>query len=155
MRLYESVFIARQDVSTTQVENLTKEFSAVIESGGGKIHKHEYWGLRTLAYRVKKNRKGHYVMLNLETTPETLAEYERIMGLNDDVLRFMNITIDEVIEDPSIMMQAAKSERGAGVDRSDRSARSSSGRNVEDHDEPANNTKDAAEGSTSADDTEE
>ena len=152
MRLYESVFIARQDVSTTQVENLTKEFSAIIESGGGKIHKHEYWGLRTLAYRVKKNRKGHYVMLNLETTPETLAEYERIMGLNEDVLRFMNITIDEVLEDPSIMMQAAKPERGGRGDRSDRS---SSGRNVEDHDETADSASDAAEEPTSANDTEE
>ena len=155
MRLYESVFITRQDVSTTQVENLTKEFSAIIENGGGKIHKHEYWGLRTLAYRVKKNRKGHYVMLNLETNPETLAEYERIMGLNEDVLRFMNISIDEVLEDPSIMMQAAKSERGGRGDRSDRSDRSSSGRNVEDHDGSADNTSDAAEEPISADETEE
>ena len=155
MRLYESVFIARQDVSTTQVENLTREFSAVIENGGGKIHKHEYWGLRTLAYRVKKNRKGHYVMLNLETDPETLAEYERIMGLNEDVLRFMNITIDEVSEDPSIMMQAAKPERGGRGDRSDRSDRSSSGRNVEDHDETADSASDAAEEPASADETEE
>ena len=155
MRLYESVFIARQDVSTTQVENLTKEFSAIIESGGGKIHKHEYWGLRTLAYRVKKNRKGHYVMLNLETNPETLAEYERIMGLNEDILRFMNIAIDEVLEDPSIMMQAAKSERGGRSERSDRSDRSSSGRNVEDQDETADNASDAAEEPTSADDTQE
>ena len=149
MRLYESVFIARQDVSTTQVESLTKEFSAIIENGGGKIHKHEYWGLRTLAYRVKKNRKGHYVMLNLETDPETLAEYERIMGLNEDVLRFMNITIDQVLEDPSIMMQAAKSERGGRGDRS------SSGRNVEDNDKTAENSSDAAEAQTTADDTEE
>ena len=149
MRLYESVFIARQDVSTTQVENLTKEFSAIIENGGGKIHKHEYWGLRTLAYRVKKNRKGHYVMLNLETDPETLAEYERIMGLNDDVLRFLNITIDEVQEDPSIMMQTGKSERGGRGDRS------SSGRNVEDHDKTADNASDAVKEPTSADDAEE
>ena len=117
MRLYESVFIARQDVSTTQVENLTKDFSAIIENGGGKIVKHEYWGLRTLAYRVKKNRKGHYVMLNLETDPETLAEYERIMGLNEDILRFMNIAIEEVEDGPSIMMQAAKPERGGRGDR--------------------------------------
>ena len=149
MRLYESVFIARQDVSTTQVENLTREFSAVIENGGGKIHKHEYWGLRTLAYRVKKNRKGHYVMLNLETAPETLVEYERILGLNEDVLRFMNITIDEALEDPSIMMQAVKSERGGRGDRS------SSGRNVEDQNETADNTSDAAEEPASANDTEE
>ena len=142
MRLYESVFIARQDISTTQVENLTKEFSDIIENGGGKIHKHEYWGLRTLAYRVKKNRKGHYVMLNLETDPETLAEYERIMGLNEDVLRFMNITVEEVIEGPSIMMQAAKPERGGRGDRGDRSP---SGRNVGAHDDTADHTSDTAE----------
>ena len=123
-------------------ENLTKEFSAIIENGGGKIHKHEYWGLRTLAYRVKKP-KGHYVMLNLETNPETLAEYERIMGLNEDVLRFKNINIDEVLEDPSIMMQAAKSERGGRGDRS------SSGRNVEVQDETADSASNAAEEPTS------
>ncbi len=152
MRLYESVFIARQDISTTQVENLTKEFSDIIESGGGKIHKHEYWGLRTLAYRVKKNRKGHYVMLNLETDPETLAEYERIMGLNEDVLRFMNITVEEVSEDPSIMMQATKPERGGRGDRGDRS---SSGRNIEAHDETANHASDTAGQTKSDDDTEE
>ena len=152
MRLYESVFIARQDVSTTQVENLTKEFSAIIENGGGKILKHEYWGLRALAYRVKKNRKGHYVMLNLETDPATLAEYERILGLNEDVLRFMNITINEVPEGPSIMVQAAKSERGGRGDRSDRA---SSGRSAEDHDETTDNPSDAAVEPTSADNTEE
>ena len=91
-------------------------------------------------------------MLNLETDPETLAEYERIMGLNEDVLRFMNITIDEVLEDPSIMMQAAKSERGGRGDRGDRS---SSRSNIEDHDETADNASDAAEEPTSADDTKE
>ena len=152
MRLYESVFIARQDISTTQVENLTKEFSDIIENGGGKIHKHEYWGLRTLAYRVKKNRKGHYVMLNLETDPETLAEYERIIGLNEDVLRFMNITVEEVIEGPSIMMQTAKPERGGRGDRGDRSP---SGRNVSAHDETADHTSDTAVQATSEDDIEE
>ncbi|NBX07588.1 MAG: 30S ribosomal protein S6, partial [Proteobacteria bacterium] len=111
MRLYESVFIARQDVSAQHVEALTKDFSAIIENGGGKIHKHEYWGLRALAYRVKKNRKGHYVMLNLEADNDTLREYERIMGLNEDILRFMNISIEEVEEGPSIMMQAQRAER--------------------------------------------
>ena len=111
MRLYESVFIARQDVSAQHVEALTKDFSAIIENGGGKIHKHEYWGLRALAYRVKKNRKGHYVMLNLEADNDTLREYERIMGLNEDILRFMNISIEGVEEGPSIMMQAQRAER--------------------------------------------
>ena len=142
MRLYESVFIARQDVSTTQVENLTKDFSAIIENGGGKIHKHEYWGLRTLAYRVKKNRKGHYVMLNLETDPETLAEYERIMGLNEDVLRFLNTAVEEIEEGPSIMMQAAKPERGGRGERNDRS---SSGRNAQVRNETEDNASDVDE----------
>jgi small subunit ribosomal protein S6 len=119
MRLYESVFIARQDVSAAHVEGLTKDFTAIIENGGGKIHKHEYWGLRSLAYRVKKNRKGHYVMLNLEADSQTLAEYERIMGLNEDILRFMSITIDAVEEGPSIMMQAQRSERGPRGDNHD------------------------------------
>ena len=124
MRLYESVFIARQDVSAQHVEALTKDFSAIIENGGGKIHKHEYWGLRVLAYRVKKNRKGHYVMLNLEADNDTLREYERIMGLNEDILRFMNISIEEVEEGPSIMMQAQRAERAPrGGERGDRESR--------------------------------
>ena len=119
MRLYESVIIARQDVSTTQVETLIDEFSAIIEKTGGSIHKKEFWGLRGLAYRIKKNRKGHYVMLNIETDSETLNEFERIMGLNEDVLRFMTIAIEEVDPDPSVMMQV-KTERGGKERRDDR-----------------------------------
>ena len=110
MRLYESVFIARQDITTAQVETMADDFTKIITSAGGSIKKREYWGLRALAYRIKKNRKGHYVMLNMETGPEALREYERILGLNEDVLRFLNIRIDEVQEGPSIMMQA-KTER--------------------------------------------
>jgi small subunit ribosomal protein S6 len=119
MRLYESVIIARQDVSTTQVETLIDEFSAIIEKAGGSIHKKEFWGLRGLAYRIKKNRKGHYVMLNIETDSETLNEFERIMGLNEDVLRFMTIAIEEVDPEPSVMMQV-KTERGGKERRDDR-----------------------------------
>ena len=119
MRLYESVLIARQDISTAQVETLVDEFSKIIENGGGSIKKREYWGLRSLAYRIKKNRKGHYVMLNLEADSATLNEYERIMGLNEDILRFMTIRIEEVDEEPSIMMQV-KSERGERGERRDR-----------------------------------
>ena len=110
MRLYESVFIARQDITSAQVETMADEFAQIITSAGGSIKKREYWGLRSLAYRIKKNRKGHYVMFNMETGPEALAEYERVMGLNEDVLRFLNIRIEEVDEAPSIMMQA-KNER--------------------------------------------
>ena len=119
MRLYESVIIARQDVSTTQVETLIDEFSAIIEKAGGSIHKKEFWGLRGLAYRIKKNRKGHYVMLNIETDSETLNEFERIMGLNEDVLRFMTIAIEEVDQETSVMMQV-KTERGGKERRDDR-----------------------------------
>jgi len=116
MRLYESVFIARQDISAAQVEAMADEFAGIITTGGGSIKKREYWGLRSLAYRIKKNRKGHYVMFNLETDSESLKEYERIMGLNEDVLRFLNIRIEEVEDGPSIMMQN-KNERPSRAPR--------------------------------------
>ena len=126
MRLYESVFIARQDISTTQVESMADEFAGIITNAGGTIHKREYWGLRSLAYRIKKNRKGHYIMFNFETDGPTLKEYERIMGLNEDVLRFLNIRIEEVEEGPSIIMQN-KGDRGDRGDRSDRGDRGDRG----------------------------
>ena len=126
MRLYESVFIARQDISTTQVESMADEFAGIITNAGGTIHKREYWGLRSLAYRIKKNRKGHYIMFNFETDGPTLREYERIMGLNEDVLRFLNIRIEEVEEGPSIIMQN-KGERGDRGDRGSRGPRAASG----------------------------
>ncbi len=126
MRLYESVFIARQDISTTQVESMADEFAGIITNAGGTIYKREYWGLRSLAYRIKKNRKGHYIMFNFETDGPTLREYERIMGLNEDVLRFLNIRIEEVEEGPSIIMQN-KGERGDRSDRGDRGDRGSRG----------------------------
>ena len=126
MRLYESVFIARQDISSQQVETMADEFAGIITNAGGKIHKREYWGLRSLAYRIKKNRKGHYIMFNLETDGATLKEYERIMGLNEDVLRFLNIRIEEVDEAPSIIMQN-KGERGERGERGDRGNRGDRG----------------------------
>ena len=126
MRLYESVFIARQDISSTQVESMADEFAGIITNAGGTIHKREYWGLRSLAYRIKKNRKGHYIMFNFETDGPTLKEYERIMGLNEDVLRFLNIRIEEVEEGPSIIMQN-KGERGDRGDRGSRGPRAASG----------------------------
>ena len=125
MRLYESVFIARQDISSQQVESMADEFAGIITNAGGKIHKREYWGLRSLAYRIKKNRKGHYIMFNLETDGATLKEYERIMGLNEDVLRFLNIRIEEVDEAPSIIMQnkGERGDRGERRERGDRGSR--------------------------------
>jgi len=142
MRLYESVFIARQDVSSAQVEAMADEFAGIITSAGGSIKKREYWGLRTLAYRIKKNRKGHYVMFNLETDSDTLKEYERIMGLNEDVLRFMNIRIEEVDEAPSIMMQA-KSERPSRGSRDD--DRRDDRPNSDDNAEASDDSSEAAE----------
>ncbi len=118
MRLYECVIIARQDVSAGQVDELVNEFCSIIENDGGSIRRREYWGLRSLAYRIKKNRKGHYILLNIETVPKTLKEFERIMGLNEDILRFMTIGIDKLEEGPSVMMQT-KQERP----RSERSER--------------------------------
>ena len=112
MRLYESVFIARQDITSAQVATMADEFAEIITSAGGSIKKREYWGLRSLAYRIKKNRKGHYVMFNMEAGPAALREYERIMGLNEDILRFLNLNIEEIEDGPSIMLQA-KTERSS------------------------------------------
>ena len=142
MRLYESVLIARQDITTAQVETMADEFAEIITSAGGSIRKREYWGLRALAYRIKKNRKGHYVMFNLETDSDTLKEYERIMGLNEDVLRFMNIRIEEVDEAPSIMMQA-KSERPSRGSRDD--DRRDDRPNSDDNAEASDDSSEAAE----------
>ncbi|MFQ5533865.1 MAG: 30S ribosomal protein S6 [Sphingomonadales bacterium] len=106
MPFYEHVFIARQDVSAQSVEELSGKLSEIIEQGGGKVTKTEPWGLRTLAYKIKKNRKGHYVLLNIDAPHEAMAEMERHLRLNDDVLRHMTIRVDELEEGPSAMMRA-------------------------------------------------
>ena len=124
MPLYEHVMIARQDLSNAQAEGLVEHFGAVLTDNGGTLVDSEYWGVKTMAYKINKNRKGHYIMFNLETDGATLKEYERIMGLNEDVLRFLNIRIEEVDEAPSIIMQnkGERSERG-DRDRGDRGDR--------------------------------
>jgi small subunit ribosomal protein S6 len=104
MPFYEHVFIARQDIQTQQVDALADEFTKIVENNGGKVAAREYWGLRTLTYKIKKNRKGHYVMLNLDVPPAALAELERNVRLNEDVLRYMSIRVD-ALEETSIMMQ--------------------------------------------------
>lgn len=106
MALYEHVFIARQDVSNAQVESITADFSKIIEENGGKVAKNEYWGLKTLAYRIKKNRKGHYVLLNVDAPHAAVAEMERQARLNEDVLRFMTVRVEELEEGPSIVLRA-------------------------------------------------
>ncbi len=105
MPYYESVFIARQDISATQAEGLADDFTKIIEDKGGKVAKRESWGLRNLAYRIKKNRKGHYVLFTIDAPSEAISEMERQMRLHEDVLRYMTIRVDELEEGPSVMMQ--------------------------------------------------
>lgn len=123
MPLYEHVFIARQDVSAQQVESLTEQFSNVITENGGKITKGEYWGLKNLAYKVKKNRKGHYQLMNIDAPHAAVAEMERQMSLNEDVLRHMTLRVDAHEEGPSAMMQSRGERRGGRGERGDRGDR--------------------------------
>ena len=104
MALYESVIIGRQDLTNSQFETLIDEFTSVIKSHDGEIKKTEYWGIRNLAYKINKNRKAHYYMLNISSSPETISEYERLLGLHEDIIRFLTIKIDKVDENPSILM---------------------------------------------------
>lgn len=122
MPLYESVFIARQDVSTAQVDTLTDNFATIVKDGGGEVKKREYWGLRNLTYRIKKNRKGHYVLLNIDAPPAAVLEMERTMRLNEDVLRYLTVRVDELEEGPSAMMQRRdeRGDRERGGDRFER-----------------------------------
>ena len=118
MPLYEHVFIARQDISGAQVDQLVEAFTGVVENGGGKVVGTESWGLRNLAYRIKKNRKGHYVMMNLDAPSEVVTELERQQRIHDDILRYLTLRIEEVEEGPSVMMQGRK-ERGSRRDDDD------------------------------------
>lgn len=122
MAFYECVLIARQDVSATQVESLVADYTKILEDNGGRVAGSEYWGLRTLAYRIKKNRKGHYVYLTLDTPSAALHELERNMRLSDDVIRYLTVRVDELEEGPSIVMQQRNSrdDRGGRGDRGDR-----------------------------------
>jgi small subunit ribosomal protein S6 len=105
MALYEHIFLARQDVSAQQVEELTNQFTEILTGGGGKVTKTEYWGVKTLSYRIRKNRKAHYSLLNIDAPHAAVAEMERQMRINEDILRFMTIRVDALEEGPSAMMQ--------------------------------------------------
>jgi small subunit ribosomal protein S6 len=119
---YESVFIARPDISAAQVEALTESLTTITSENGGSVTKNEYWGLKTLTYRIKKNRKGHYSLLNLDAPPAAIKELERNMLLNEDILRFMTIRVDELEVEPSVMMRnkGARDDRPRRDDRDDR-----------------------------------
>ena len=131
MALYEHIFIARQDISSAQVTSMIEAFSGLIQEGGGTVEKTEYWGLRTMAYRIKKNRKGHYVLLNLSAPSGAVAEMERQERLHEDVLRTLTLRVDEFEEGPSVVMQGRRERdsgrrdrpRSDGPPRRDREAR--------------------------------
>ena len=103
---YENVFIARQDISQPQAEALGEAFAKVVADLGGKVTKREYWGLRNLAFRIKKNRKGHYLLLNIDGPAAAVHEMERQMRINEDVVRYLTVRVDELEEGPSAMMRA-------------------------------------------------
>ena len=121
MALYENVFIARQDVPATTVETLTTQFEELVKGLGGTVSKKEYWGLRSLNFRIKKNRKGHYTLLNIYAPSAAVKELERTMSINEDIIRFLTVRVDALEEGPSAVMQRSseKSDRPVG-DRGDR-----------------------------------
>ena len=115
MPLYEHVFMARQDVTAQQVESMIDQYRGVIEQNGGTIAKTEQWGVKSLAYRIRKNRKAHFALFNLDAPPAAVAEMERQMRISEDILRFMTVRVDAFEEGPSVMMQ--KRERDERKDR--------------------------------------
>ena len=114
MPLYECVLIARNDVTQQQVETVADTIATDLETDGGSVKKREYWGLRSLAYRVKKNRKGHYMLLGLEAKPTFVTEMERLLRLNEDVLRFMTIRVEEITDEPSAILSRKSDDRERG-----------------------------------------
>lgn len=130
MSLYEHIFLARQDVTAQQVEALVEQYKGIIEAAGGKITKIEPWGIKSLAYRIRKNRKAHFTLLNIDAPASALAEVERLQRLNEDVLRSLTLRVEELEEGPSVMLQKRDRddrrdgggfERGGGrFDRPDR-----------------------------------
>jgi small subunit ribosomal protein S6 len=119
MPLYEHVFLARQDITQQQVTALVKTYQAVLEGLGGKVSKNEYWGLRPISYKIKKNRKAHYTLLNIDAPFEAVAEMERQMRLSSDVIRFLTIKVKELDEKPSAIMKRSD-ERGERGERGER-----------------------------------
>jgi small subunit ribosomal protein S6 len=111
MPLYETVFIARQDISAKQAEDLAKAFGKIVNDNGGEVKKTESWGLRNLAYRIKKNKKGHYTLIHSDAPAPAIAEMERNMRLNEDVLRFMTVRIEKLPEGPSPILKHSEDDR--------------------------------------------
>lgn len=131
MAYYEHVFLARQDISSQQAEELVAHFKGILEERGGKVEKVESWGLKSLQYRINKNRKAHFSMLNIDAPADAVQEMERQMRIHEDVLRYMTIRVDELDEGPSAMMKRGdrddrrgdRDDRGPRRDRDDRPPR--------------------------------
>jgi len=120
MSLYEHVYLARQDASAQQVEELTAHLKSVIEGLGGSVAKTEYWGVKSLSYRLRKNRKAHFTLMNISAPPAAINEIERLERLNEDVLRYLTIRVEEHEEGPSAMMRRAERDRDRDERRGDR-----------------------------------
>ena len=123
MPYYENVFIARQEISTQQVNAIADAFSEIIKDGGGKITKRENWGLKTLAYKIKKSRKAHYILFNIDAPADVVHEMERQMGLNEDVLRHLTIRLDELSDEPSVQAQVKTNRSHEDLDSGEFKAR--------------------------------
>ena len=111
MPLYEQVFLARQDLGPQQVEELTAQYKGIVEQLGGKVAKTEYWGVKSLSYRIRKNRKAHMTLMNLDAPPAAITEIERQMRLSEDVIRYLTIRVEELEEGPSAMMRKVDRDR--------------------------------------------
>ncbi|WP_438987195.1 30S ribosomal protein S6 [Marivivens donghaensis] len=122
MPLYEHVFISRQDLSNAQAESLVEHFSTVLADNGGKVIESEYWGVKTMAYKINKNRKGHYAFLRTDAPSSAVQEMERLMRLHDDVMRILTIKVDAHEDGPSVQMQK-RDDRGERGERGDRGER--------------------------------
>lgn len=127
MPLYEHVFLARQDLAQAQVDALAEAATAIIEANQGKVTKVETWGLRSLAYKIAKNRKAHYVMLNIDAPAGVVAELERQTQINEDVIRYMTVKVEELESGPSVMMRKNDRDRRGGRDGGERGDRGDRG----------------------------
>jgi len=117
MSSYEHVFLTRQDVSGQRVDELVEQFKGVIDAGGGSVGKTEYWGLKNLSFRIVKNRKAHFTLMNIDAPHEAVNEMERQMGINEDVIRFLTIRVDKLDEEPSVQMQKKERDERRRRDR--------------------------------------
>tara|TARA_B100000003_G_scaffold92735_1_gene83161 strand:+ start:140 stop:526 length:387 start_codon:yes stop_codon:yes gene_type:complete len=120
MALYEHVFISRQDLTNLQTEDLIKQYSDILTNNGGKVIGHEYWGLKTLAYKINKNRKGHYSLIKSDSPPSAAQEMERLMKLNEDIMRVLTIKVKKHEDGPSIMMRTKSKNEEYSSDQTDK-----------------------------------